>query len=120
MQKLLPYTIKSDDRGVFLGITQDAWAEVNYVKTTAGQTRGNHYHKHIRELFFIISGEIRIVVQDLNSGETTTFTSRGGEILIIEPNELHSFHTITESQWINALSSPLDDKSPDIHRPEGP
>ena len=37
MQKLLPYTTKSDERGVFLGITQDVWAEVNYVKTVVGQ-----------------------------------------------------------------------------------
>ncbi len=119
MQKLLPYTTKSDERGVFLGITQDVWAEVNYVKTVAGQIRGNHYHKHTKELFFIISGEMRIFIQDLDGREITTFTCHGGEILIVDPYELHTFHTITESQWINALSSPFDDKNPDIYRPEG-
>lgn len=116
MQKLSTYVKRSDDRGGFWGITQERWAEVNFVETAAGQVRGNHYHKETRELFFIISGEIEIVVTDLRSGERTEISVKKGDIFIIEPFELHTFRTKTDAQWLNMLSKPHDPQAPDFHQ----
>jgi len=116
MKKLSPYLLKTDERGVFLGITQEQWAEVNFIETEANQVRGNHYHKETLELFFIISGEVEIVIDDLRSGQRTEFCARNGDIFVIEPYELHTFHTKSKTQWINMLSHRMDLQDPDFHQ----
>lgn len=117
MQKLSPYLNKVDERGGFWGITQERWAEVNFIETAARQVRGNHYHKETRELFFIISGEIEITIRDLRSGECSEMLVGKGDVFIIEPYELHTFRTRTDAQWINMLSQPVDQQNPDFHQP---
>ena len=116
MQKLSPYFTRLDERGGFLGITQEPWAEVNFIETRANQVRGNHYHKETRELFFIVSGEIEVAIDDLNSGEHAEFSFSKGDIFIIEPYEVHTFRTVTDAQWINMLSIPMDPENPDFHQ----
>lgn len=116
MQKLSPYIARLDERGGFLGITQESWAEINFIETGAKQVRGNHYHKETRELFFIVSGEIEIVIDDLISGKHLEMSVSKGDIFIIEPYELHTFRTKTEAQWINMLSKPMDPQNPDFHQ----
>jgi mannose-6-phosphate isomerase-like protein (cupin superfamily) len=115
VQKLSLYFNNVDDRGGFWGITQESWAEVNFIETRAQQVRGNHYHKETRELFFIISGEIDVVIDDLNSGEHSEFSFSKGDVFIIEPYEVHTFRTKTDAQWINMLSKPIDQANPDFH-----
>ncbi|HEY9284230.1 MAG TPA: cupin domain-containing protein [Pyrinomonadaceae bacterium] len=116
MQKLSPYMTRVDERGGFWGITRERWAEVNFIETAAQQVRGNHYHKETRELFFIISGEIEVVIDDLNSGEHTEMTVGKGDVFIIEPYELHTFRTKTDAKWLNMLSKPHDERNPDFHQ----
>jgi dTDP-4-dehydrorhamnose 3,5-epimerase-like enzyme len=116
MEQRSPYMQRLDERGGFWGITQDGWAEVNFIETAAHQVRGNHYHKETRELFFIVSGEIDIVIDDLISGKHSELSVSKGDVFIIEPYELHTFHTRTDSQWINMLSRPVDPETPDFHQ----
>ena len=115
MEVLKSYFSKSDERGGFTGITQETWAEVNFIETSADQVRGNHYHKETRELFFIISGDIDVTIKNLRSGEQTEQSFTKGDIFIIEPYELHTFHTRTDAQWINMLSKAMDQSNPDFH-----
>ncbi len=116
MQTLPPYINKVDERGGFCGITQDSWAEVNFIETRADQIRGNHYHKETRELFFIVSGEIEVVIDNLKSGEHLEVSFAKGDIFIIEPYEVHTFRTKTDAQWINMLSKAIDEQDPDFHQ----
>ena len=115
MRRLSPYTKNMDERGGFLGITRDRWAEVNFIETGAGQVRGNHFHRETVELFFIVSGEIQITIQNVNSGKKEEFLATKGDIFIVDPMEIHTFHTLSDSQWINMLSHPLDLDNPDFH-----
>lgn len=115
MEILKSYFSKSDERGGFIGITQERWAEVNFIETSANQVRGNHYHKETRELFFIISGDIEVTIKNLRSGEQTEQSFTKGDIFIIEPYELHTFRTRTDAQWINMLSRAMDQNNPDFH-----
>jgi dTDP-4-dehydrorhamnose 3,5-epimerase-like enzyme len=116
MKKISSHIMNSDDRGYFLQIAQDGWAEVNYVETLANKIRGKHYHKETSELFFIISGEIKVKVENLSSGQSTVFVAKKGDNFIIEPGEFHTFHTITDSQWISLLSQKIDPHNPDFHQ----
>ena len=83
----------------------------------AGEVRGNHYHARTRELFFIVSGRVEVIVENLHSGSRQAFTARKGDAFIVEPFEVHTFTTRTKAQWINMLSRRLDPDEPDFHRP---
>jgi dTDP-4-dehydrorhamnose 3,5-epimerase-like enzyme len=120
MIKLAPYMVFEDERGSLKGITRDQWAEVNIIETRAGELRGGHYHRETLELFYILSGEINISIRHLTSGEAHQFTVREGDIFVVEPLEIHTFHVVTDSSWINMLSVPMDPDAPDIHREEDP
>ncbi|HDL52936.1 MAG TPA: cupin domain-containing protein [Proteobacteria bacterium] len=120
MQKLLPYATFKDERGRFLGITQDPWGEVNFIETRSGHTRGNHYHKETRELFFIISGEIEVSIEDVRTGNREEFVGRKGDMFVVDIYEKHTFFTKSDSRWINMLSQPIDADNPDFHTSEQP
>lgn len=117
MKRYRPSEIHHDERGWFWGITRENWAEVNYIETAANQLRGNHYHRHTRELFFIISGQIEVTIEDLHSRERKSLLLEKGDLLLVEPFEVHTFRTVTEAAWLNMLSAVLDPERPDFHRP---
>lgn len=119
MEKLSLYTIHKDDRGAFYGITHKyTWGEINFIETRKGVVRGGHYHKYTKELFYILDGEIEIVVKNLVSHEEKTFVATAGMIFILDPYEVHTFTTLTDAKWINMLSHKMDEQSPDIFKPE--
>ena len=99
----------NDERGTITGIIQSGvWQEMNYITTRSGVVRGNHYHKKTQELFFIISGQIRITIYDVNKNDSANiFIAKTGDAFIIQPYEVHRFETQTDSSWINMLSSPI-------------
>jgi len=118
MRNLQPYSRLDDSRGTFIGITQNQkWAEVNFIETGRNQVRGNHYHKNTLELFFIISGRIKVNIFDIRKRKKEEFIANKGDIFIVEPFEVHTFETLTDATWINMLSAPLDKDNPDIHYP---
>ena len=117
MKKFKASELHEDARGKFWGITRENWAEVNYIETCAGQVRGNHYHRYTRELFFIISGEIEVTIEHQQSGERQVLDLGKGDLLLIEPLEIHVFCTKTDAEWLNMLSQALDPEKPDFYRP---
>lgn len=119
MRRYRPAELHHDARGWFWGITRENWAEVNYIETAANQVRGNHYHRHTRELFFIISGEVEVTVEHLETGDRHELHLEKGDLLLVEPFEVHTFRTATAAAWLNMLSEALDPESPDFHRPGG-
>lgn len=118
MRKFRPSELHADARGTFSAITRENWAEINYIRTLAGQVRGNHFHRHTRELFFIISGRIEVTIESYKTHERSVFELIKGDLLLVEPFEIHTFRTTTDAEWLNMLSEALDLENPDFHRPE--
>ncbi len=115
MKKLDYYTHFEDARGKLLGLLNEGqWEEINYLETRSGETRGNHYHSHTVEVFFIISGVIDVEIRQPD-GVTLNEHLVSGDVLKIEPGEVHTFHCTTDTRWINVLSSRFDPLNPDIH-----
>jgi mannose-6-phosphate isomerase-like protein (cupin superfamily) len=116
MQMLPPYKVFKDYRGTFRGIVNTGeWKEINFVETVAGEIRGGHYHKHTRELFYIISGDIEVIVSRTSGESEVVYEFHGGEAFIIEPMEVHAFRCKSAAVWINALSERIDERVPDIY-----
>jgi quercetin dioxygenase-like cupin family protein len=115
MRKLAPYVAREDARGRLVGLLNEGtWEEFNYLETHAGHIRGNHYHADTTEVFFILDGEIDIEILQ-KDGESIRDRLVAGDLLLIEPGETHTFHCLTHTRWINALSKRFDLENPDIH-----
>jgi dTDP-4-dehydrorhamnose 3,5-epimerase-like enzyme len=93
------------------------WQEANYIETRANVLRGGHYHTQTREMVFMIDGEVEVTVEHLTTQARQRHMLRQGELLVIEPYDLHSFRTLTDCRWLNFLSHPFDQADPDLHHP---
>ena len=115
MKKLVPYVTRKDARGRLVGLLNEGtWEEFNYLETRAGETRGNHYHLKTTEIFFIISGEIDVKITNSNGISSNEHLS-AGDILRVDPNEIHTFFCVTDAAWINVLSNRFNQENPDMH-----
>lgn len=116
MYKLIKnYFEFKDNRGVIKGLIDFGnWQEINYIQTNAGVTRGGHYHKKTEEIFIILEGTIEAEFKQDDKFEKVTLQK--GDVMLIEPLVVHTFHIKTDAVWINALSIKNDSKNPDIYK----
>ena len=116
------YIEHSDKRGSFRGLINfGSWKEINFICSEAGTVRGNHYHENTDELFVILDGKIKIILQKVLSKKDLEkkqeiFNVKEGDVFIIKKNVNHIFEIIEHSKWINVLSKKIDNGKPDIHR----
>ena len=93
--------------------------EINLIESKSGSVRGNHYHKKSFELFFIIEGEIEVIVQKISNdglvGKQEKFTVKENDIFIIKPYIVHRFNILKDSKWLNALSLKHNNSDPDMY-----
>lgn len=117
MEHLKLDTIHKDERGSLFSVTHKyCWAEINFLETVAGVTRGNHYHKFTKELFYILSGKIQVSTYDIITKETNNFEALPNTAFIINPYEVHTFEALIKSTWLNMLSQKFDDLKPDMYK----
>ena len=117
MEFLEKYLIHEDARGIFNGIVNRyTWAEINHITTKKNVIRGNHYHQHTKELFYILSGRIRVMVHHIETGEKHEFIAEPNMCFVIDPYEVHTFETLEDSVWLNMLSHRMDEHKPDLHK----
>jgi len=112
-----PYFYFKDERGRIHGIIRGySWEEINYVESLKQQVRGNHYHKKTVEGFYIIEGEIKVILKELPEGKNKEFIVTAGDAFMIKPGTLHTFEILEDSKWINMLSKPMGDVDKDIFK----
>ena len=110
-----PDFIFEDGRGVLTQITHKPYSQVNAVFTKKGQDRGNyHYHKFAEEVFYVISGEIKVFLKYENLSEEYSF--RNGDMFMIPPEVRHKFTFETDTYLVAFYSSrvELEDGTKDI------
>lgn len=104
-----------DERGTLTQITHEPFAQTNAVFTKKGQVRGNyHYHSQSKEVFFVVSGEIRVSLRHGEAQEEYTF--RSGDMFLIPENVAHCFDYLEDSYLVVFYTEriELDDGSKDI------
>jgi dTDP-4-dehydrorhamnose 3,5-epimerase-like enzyme len=117
MEFLDQYVINQDDRGSFNGIVNKyTWGEINHITTKKDVVRGDHYHRYTKELFYILSGKIRVEIEHLVTEEAHDFVAEAGMAFIVDPYEVHKFTTLEDSVWLNMLSHRMDDGNPDFFK----
>jgi quercetin dioxygenase-like cupin family protein len=63
-----------------------------------GQERGHHYHQRKTENVYILSGEMDLLVEDLESGSKETILVQAGDRLTIRPHLAHAYRSRKYSQ----------------------
>jgi mannose-6-phosphate isomerase-like protein (cupin superfamily) len=84
-----------------------------FVELRAGCIRGNHYHHAKEELVYVISGEVLMVVGDINSVARASFTLNPGDQAVISTGVAHALQTVRQGQAIEFSPAAFD--AADVH-----
>lgn len=112
MQKVniwnLPYTKDiegekrwDEDKGEFVQVSyKKEIRHLAYFELKKGFYRGNHYHEKKEEFFYIISGKIKAVFYDIDTGEKETYILEKGQRIFVLPRCAHIFYGIEDAMVI--------------------
>lgn len=78
----------SDDRGILVQLVHNGYKQVNMCFSKGGTQRGGHYHAVNRETFYIVHGQVQIMLSDKKTTETYSF--KKGDMFCVEKNVVHS------------------------------
>jgi dTDP-4-dehydrorhamnose 3,5-epimerase len=119
----IPLRVFEDERGWFVEINRASWhskpmRQTNVSFSKAGVIRGLHFHERGQDdLFVCLRGTARVVVLDLESGET--FTEDIGEenpVAIYVPGRCaHGFEALTDLLFCYHVTEEYDPADPDEH-----
>ncbi len=119
----IPLRRFADERGWFVEVNRAGWHEkpmrqTNVSFSRAGVIRGLHYHERGQDdLFVCLQGTARVVVLDLESGET--FTEDIGDenpVAIYVPGRCaHGFEALTDLLFCYHVTEEYDPADPDEH-----
>ena len=117
----IPLQRRADERGWFVEIHRAGWFEkpmrqTNISFSRAGVIRGLHYHDRGQDdLFVCLEGTARVVVLDLESGET--FTEDIGDmnpVAVYVPGRCaHGFEALTDLLFCYHVTEEYDPAEPD-------
>lgn len=104
---LKPDFIFEDGRGCLAQLTHKPYAQVNAVFTKKGAVRGNfHYHKTTKEVFFVISGEIKVSLYLDDRSEEHIF--KNGDMFLIPENVRHRFDFFEDTYLVAFYTSRVE------------
>ena len=106
-----------DERGWFRQVTSGPWKQMNVSLTKKGYVRGGHFHRITKECFYILDGEVELQVNNVQTGEQSTYRFQKGDSFIIEPYENHTLTALSDTLMIALLSKQFRPEDTDIFEP---
>ena len=107
--KIIPRRLFIDDRGWFLKVIDgkedglpNYTGEVYLTNSKPGEAKGGHYHEKANEWFTLVTGECKLQIVDIDSGEKLTIylSSEKPETIFIPSNVAHIFINISTKDYI--------------------
>jgi hypothetical protein len=86
----------------------EAMRYLAFVELRARAVRGNHFHKKKEEWIYMVSGELSLVLADINSGVRDTFTLACGDLAFISTGIAHALHVTQSGQAIEFSPAAFD------------
>jgi len=84
------------------------------IELQAGSIRGNHFHKVKQEWVYMMSGEVTLVVENLESKERESTLLTAGDLVFIQTGVVHALQVTKSGQAIEFSTSRFDPA--DIYR----
>jgi mannose-6-phosphate isomerase-like protein (cupin superfamily) len=85
-----------------------------YIELRCGSVRGNHYHNVKEEWIYMISGEVVLVVEDIQSKARENVALTVGDLAVVQTGVAHAIQVLQSGQAIEFSKARFDAK--DIHR----
>jgi len=101
-----------DSRGAFYEILKSKeTGQISFLSVKRGQTRGDHYHNTKVELFFLVSGRVKINTQNIFNKKKFSFTLSGNiniPCIVTQPGFAHNIVNIGKKDakfivWSNEI-----------------
>ena len=115
--------VREDDRGWFAELARASALpkpirQVNLSRSRKGVIRGLHYHERGQDdVFVCLSGTVRVVVLDRESGET--FVEDIGDdnrvAIYVPGNHAHGYEALTDCLFAYLVTEEYDAADPDEH-----
>ena len=88
----------SDEKGEFVQISyREDIGHLALFELKKDQFRGSHYHEKKEEIFYIVSGSIRAVFMDIDTGEKEEHVLAKGDKIRIKTRLGHIFHGLEDA-----------------------
>ncbi len=108
--------VKTDARGGLIEVFKFPHdGQVFYSTSKPGAVRGNHYHTHKKERFFVVEGRAKIRMRNRVTGEIKEYIVSGDKPQTVDmiPNWTHNIENIGEGEmrllvWANELFDPAN------------
>ena len=84
------------------------------IELQVGSVRGNHYHKIKEEWVYIMSGELTLIVEELESKARESTPLLAGDLAFIQTGVIHTLQVTKSGQAIEFSTSRFDPA--DIYR----
>ena len=86
------------------------WRFIAYLEMLPGSDtwRGNHWHELKTEYFYVVSGRLRAVFEDLDTGERLDTELETGTTVTIAPRVAHAFKGLERSQALECSPFEFD------------
>src|ERR1043165_7767924 len=84
------------------------------IELQAGTVRGNHYHKIKKEWVYMMSGEVTLIVEDLEFKTRESVQLNSGDLAFIQTGVIHALQVTKSGQAIEFSTARFD--AADIYR----
>lgn len=107
----------ADDRGCLLQLVSQGWKQVNVIHSVKGSIRGGHYHKNNKELFYVVSGAFRLILD--RGEEQAEYSITKGMMFVIPEDVMHTFEYLEDTVIVACYSSGINQlQGQDIYKSE--
>lgn len=126
-----PLKLNLDDRGFLVEVLRSSHfpekiAQINYTETYPGVIKAFHWHKNQFDGWFLVKGEIQVVLFDLRynesktAGETNVFymSEKNPSFLLIPPKVAHGYRVLGNEKagLLYVVSQEYNPEDPDEER----
>ena len=101
IKKIKP--VFEDDRGsIFDLVDKENISHVGMVTSKKGAIRGNHYHKTAKQITYVVSGKMELVLKDFSDKDSKpeTIIMEQGDIMTIDPMVAHQIKALEETIFL--------------------
>jgi quercetin dioxygenase-like cupin family protein len=88
-----------DERGTLTQLVHEGYKQVNVISTRKGVQRGGHYHRHNREAFYVVEGQVELTARKDGNSESRVFGP--GDFFGIGPDVSHDFSFIEDTVLVS-------------------
>lgn len=89
----------ADERGTITQLIHEGYKQINVITSKKGIFRGGHYHKENSEAFYIVSGSLKLRINEQE------YSFKAGDFFGIDPYDIHSFTFEEDTTLVSMYSN---------------